>query len=98
MRLSRLRKIARLLERDFVLKYKSLRELPNSERHYGDCSSDKRIRVRLKQRNRNVDLADSTVLHTLCHEFAHLACWEHGAKHRAILRLMLRRAKELIDN
>lgn len=87
-----LKAIAKILADDFKVKYNSVTELPNTEEHLGQCDLNKNIAIRLKQYKRNKELKPMTVMDTLCHEMAHILFFEHGKKHRAVVRLMLKRA------
>jgi len=53
-----------------------LRVLPKTAAHFGDCSENGLIRLRLRRASGR-RLEPYNILDTLAHELAHLSFWEH---------------------
>lgn len=96
MTIKEVKRITKILAKDFGVKVRRVYEMPNTDRRFGLCSDDKSIGIRILKYKSSKVLKNSTILDTICHELAHLVVWNHGRKHRTVLRLMLCRAYELM--
>lgn len=63
-------------------------EFDNKIDHHGDCTYDGNINVRITHKDQKKLLAWKTIFDTLCHELAHLICFQHKQQHRNFLIAM----------
>ena len=81
---------ARRIAGHFRLLYRAIvAERPSVTGHYGICYEDGLIKIRLQHATRRTPLKYSSLVHTLCHELAHLQHFDHGAGFRAFLARIL---------
>ena len=77
--LSKIRKQGKRIARRFRLKYIDITtEHPLVRARYGSCDEDKVIRIRLHNLRDGKFLKYRNLVHTLCHELAHLKHMDHG--------------------
>ena len=77
--MKRLRADAARIAGEFGLRYRAIEsERPGVNGHYGLCTSDGLIRIRLRHAVSNRPLKYSSLVNTLCHELAHLKHFNHG--------------------
>lgn len=77
--LSKIRKDARRIAKRFKLKYLDITtEHPNVRSRYGSCDEDRIIRLRLYNLKSGRFLKYPFIVHTLCHEMAHLKHMNHS--------------------
>lgn len=88
MTLREIKKVARIINKRFSFKALSIKELPNTRCDQGECCQDGHIMLRLKQYKKNKPLARRTVIHTLCHELAHLQYFDHNKGHEELTQLI----------
>ena len=62
--------------------------------HYGVCSRDGRIRIRLRHAKTGRVLKYSSLVNTLCHELAHLRHFHHGELFKRFYFRLLRWARK----
>jgi hypothetical protein len=94
--LSRLRRDARILAREFALPLRALEaERPQVRRRYGICFADGRIRIRLRHVKTRELLRYSSLVDTLCHELAHLRHMNHGLRFQSFYRRILAYARRV---
>ena len=77
--MTRLRADAARIAAAFGLRYRAIEsERPGVNGHYGLCTSDGLIRIRLRHATTGRPLKYSSLVATLCHELAHLKHFNHG--------------------
>ena len=77
--MTRLRGDAVRIAGAFGLRYRAIEsERPGVNGHYGLCTSDGLIRIRLRHATTGRPLKYSSLVATLCHELAHLKHFNHG--------------------
>jgi predicted metal-dependent hydrolase len=88
--LARLARDAERIALRFELRYRAIEaERANVRSRYGLCTSDGRIKIRLRHAATGRALKYSSLVNTLCHELAHLRHFDHGPRFRALyLRLL----------
>jgi predicted metal-dependent hydrolase len=88
--MTRLRADASRIAREFGLRYRAIEpERPGVNGHYGLCTSDGLIRIRLRHAVSGRPLKYSSLVSTLCHELAHLKHFNHGPIFRAFNQKLL---------
>ncbi len=88
--MTRLRADASRIAREFGLRYRAIEsERPGVNGHYGLCTSDGLIRIRLRHASSGRPLKYSSLVNTLCHELAHLKHFNHGPLFRAFNQKLL---------
>ncbi len=88
--MTRLRADASRIAREFGLRYRVIEsERPGVNGHYGLCTSDGVIRIRLRHATSGRPLKYSILVSTLCHELAHLKHFNHGPLFRAFNQKLL---------
>ena len=79
----------------FGLEYRSLEaERSNVKSRYGICFDDRSIKIRLHHARTGEPLRYSSLVNTLCHEFAHLRHFNHGPSFKAFYLQLLEWARE----
>lgn len=79
--MARLRADAARIASEFGLRYSAIEsERPGVNGHYGLCTSDGQIRIRLRHATSQRPLKYSSLVNTLCHELAHLKHFNHGQR------------------
>ena len=77
--LAKLRRDAQRISKYFSLRYLDIDvEPPKVRRRYGSCDEDRRIRVRLHNLRTGRFLQYQNLVHTLCHELAHVKHLNHS--------------------
>ncbi len=88
--MTRLRADASRIAREFGLRYRVIEsERPGVNGHYGLCTSDGLIRIRLRHATSGRPLKYSSLVNTLCHELAHLKHFNHGPVFQAFNQKLL---------
>jgi len=88
--MGRLREDAGRIAREFGLRYRAIEsERPGVNGHYGLCTSDGLIRIRLRHATSGRPLKYSSLVNTLCHELAHLKHFNHGPLFQAFNQKLL---------
>ena len=88
--MTRLRRDAERIAGEFDLRYRAIEaERPGINGHYGICTSDAVIRIRLRHATHSRALKYSSLVSTLCHELAHLRHFNHGPLFRAFYLKLL---------
>ena len=83
-----------MLAERFGLAWRAIEaERPNVRRRYGVCYSDGTIRIRLRHAVTGEPLKYSSLVHTLCHELAHLRHLNHGQRFWRLYRRILAYAR-----
>ncbi|MFP6623990.1 MAG: YgjP-like metallopeptidase domain-containing protein [Myxococcota bacterium] len=79
----------------FGLEYQSLdAERANVKSRYGVCFDDRTIKIRLHHALTGEPLRYSSLVNTLCHEFAHLRHFNHGPRFKAFYLQLLEWSRE----
>lgn len=92
--MTRLRRDAARIAAEFGLRYRLIEsERPGVNGHYGLCTSDGRIRIRLRHATSGRPLKYSSLVNTLCHELAHLKHFNHGPIFQAFYQRLLEWAR-----
>lgn len=92
--LLKIKKDGRRIAKRFKLKYLDITtESPRASR-FGSCDSTKTIRIRLHNRRNGRFLTYPHLVHTLCHEIAHLKHMNHSKKFKELNQNILGWAKE----
>ncbi len=77
--MKQLRADAERIAGEFGLRYQAIEaERVGVNGHYGLCTSDGLIRIRLRHATTGRPLKYSSLVNTLCHELAHLKHFNHG--------------------
>lgn len=77
--MTRLRSDAARIAVEHGLRYRAIEsERPGVNGHYGLCTSDGQIKIRLRHASTGRPLKYSSLVNTLCHELAHLKHFNHG--------------------
>jgi predicted metal-dependent hydrolase len=93
--LSKIRKDARRIAKRFKLRYLALEPEPKRIRsRYGSCDHKKVIRIRLHTARDGRFLQYPNLIHTLCHELAHLRHMDHGRNFKVLNQKILNWAKD----
>ena len=93
--LIKLKKDARRIAKRFKLRYLEIaKEDPWVRGHFGSCDDEGRIRIRLNNLRNGRFLTYPHLIHTLCHEMAHLKYMDHGKDFKYLNREILSWAKE----
>ena len=88
--MARLRHDAERIAGEFDLRYRAIEaERPGVNGHYGICTSDAVIRIRLRHATHSRPLKYSSLVSTLCHELAHLRHFNHGPLFQAFYLKLL---------
>ena len=88
--MGRLRADAARIAGEFGLRYRAIEsERPGVNGHYGLCTSDGLIRIRLRHATSGRALKYSSLVNTLCHELAHLRHFNHGPLFQAFYLKLL---------
>jgi len=88
--MTRLRADAARIAGEFRLRYRAIEsERPGVNGHYGLCTSDGLIRIRLRHATSGRPLKYSSLVNTLCHELAHLKHFNHGPAFQAFNQKLL---------
>ena len=88
--MARLRRDAERIAGEFDLRYRAIEaERPGVNGHYGLCTSDAVIRIRLRHATHRRALKYSSLVSTLCHELAHLRHFTHGPAFQAFYLKLL---------
>jgi len=88
--MARLRRDAGRVAGEFGLRYRAIEaERPGVNGHYGLCTSDAVIRIRLRHATTVQALKYSSLVSTLCHELAHLRHFNHGPLFQAFYLKLL---------
>lgn len=88
--MARLRADAARIASEFGLRYSAIEsERPGVNGHYGLCTSDGQIRIRLRHATSQRPLKYSSLVNTLCHELAHLKHFNHGPMFQAFNQKLL---------
>jgi predicted metal-dependent hydrolase len=92
--MTRLRADAARIAQEFGLRYRAIEsERPGVNGHYGLCTSDGLIRIRLRHASSGRPLKYSSLVNTLCHELAHLKHFHHGPIFQAFNQKLLEWAR-----
>lgn len=92
--MTRLRGDAARIAAEFGLRYRVIAsERPGVNGHYGLCTSDGLIRIRLRHATSGRPLKYSSLVNTLCHELAHLKHFNHGPLFQAFYLKLLEWAR-----
>ena len=92
--MTRLRADAARIAGQFRLRYRAIEsERPGVNGHYGLCTSDGLIRIRLRHATSGRPLKYSSLVNTLCHELAHLKHFNHGPAFQAFSQMLLEWAR-----
>lgn len=92
--LSKIKRDARRIAKRFKLRYLDITtEGPRATR-FGSCDSTKTIRIRLQNRRDGRFLTYPHLMHTLCHEIAHLKHMDHSKNFKELNQSILNWAKE----
>jgi len=92
--LTRLRAIAAHLTEQFRLRPSTVdAEDDGIVAHYGICTADGRIRIRLRHATTGRLLKESSLVDTLCHELAHLRYFDHSLRFRRFHERILAEAR-----
>jgi len=92
--MARLRADAARIAARFGLRYRAIEsERPGVNGHYGLCTSDGLIRIRLRHATTGRPLKYSSLVATLCHELAHLKHFNHGPLFQAFNQRLLEWAR-----
>jgi predicted metal-dependent hydrolase len=92
--MTRLRADAARIAQEFGLRYRAIEsERPGVNGHYGLCTSDGLIRIRLRHASSGRPLKYSSLVNTLCHELAHLKHFNHGPIFQAFNQKLLEWAR-----
>ncbi len=93
--LSKLRKDARKIARKFKLKLRKLElEHPRVRSRFGRCDESKTIRLRLHRLKDRNWISYPHLIHTLCHELAHLKFMNHSNEFKKFNKSILLWAKK----
>ncbi len=93
--LAKIRKDGRRIAKRFRLKYLDIRtEHPRVRSRYGSCDEDKIIRIRLNNLKNGRFLKYWNLVHTLCHELAHLKYMNHDKNFIKLNKSILKWAKD----
>jgi len=88
--MTRLRADSARIAGEFGLRYRAIEsERPGVNGHYGLCTSDGLIRIRLRHATSGRLLKYSSLVNTLCHELAHLKHFHHGPLFQAFDQKLL---------
>ena len=78
----------------FQLTYRAIvAEEPRVTAHYGICTADGLIKIRLRHASRGTPLKYSSLVNTLCHELAHRRYFDHKERFRAFYAELLEWAR-----
>lgn len=92
--MTRLRGDGARIAAEFGLRYRAIEsQRPGVNGHYGLCTSDGSIRIRLRHATSGRPLKYSSLVSTLCHELAHLKHFNHGPLFRAFNEKLLEWAR-----
>lgn len=92
--LAKIKKDAKRIAKRFKLKYLSLdKEHPLVTSRYGSCDENRKIRLRLNNLSNGSFLTYPVLIHTLCHEMAHLKHMNHGKEFKHLNQKILSWAK-----
>jgi predicted metal-dependent hydrolase len=92
--LSKLRRDARRISKRFHLRYLDVITEPMGVRdRYGSCDGDRVIRIRLHRLRDGKFFKYWNLIHTLCHEMAHLKHMDHSKNFKELNRQILSWAK-----
>ncbi|MCB0307980.1 MAG: M48 family metallopeptidase [Bdellovibrionales bacterium] len=92
--LSRIRKDARRIAKRFNLRYLEIAPEGPRAKRFGSCDSTKTIRIRLQNLRDGAFLSYPHLVHTLCHEMAHLKHMNHGRHFKDLNTEILSWARE----
>jgi len=93
--LAMIRRDAKRISKSFRLKYLAVeKELPQVRRRFGSCDESKLIRIRLHKLRDGRFLTYPHLIHTLCHEMAHLKFMDHGKEFKNLNSEILDWAKQ----
>ena len=93
--LIKIRKDARRIAKRFKLKrFDITTESPRVRCRYGSCDEDRVIRLRLYNLRNGRFLKYHNLVHTLCHEMAHLKHMNHGKDFKKLNETILSWAKQ----
>lgn len=82
--LSKIRKDGRKIAKRFKLKYLEITTERAGVTRFGSCDSTKTIRIRLHNRRDGRFLTYPHLIHTLCHEMAHLKFMDHSMNFKGL--------------
>jgi predicted metal-dependent hydrolase len=92
--LERLRTMAGMLAAHFGIHFSSVdAEAEGVVGHYGICTADGRIRIRMRHAKTGRLLKESSLVDTLCHELAHLKHLDHSPRFRRFYDRVLAEAR-----
>ena len=92
--MAQLRADAARIAGEFRLRFRAIEsERPGVNGHYGLCTSDGLIRIRLRHATTGRPLKYSSLVNTLCHELAHLKHFNHGPLFQAFNQKLLEWAR-----
>ncbi len=93
--LAKIKKDARKIAKRFRLRYLDIMpEAPGVRDRYGSCDEDRLIRIRLHRLRDGRFLRYWNLIHTLCHELAHIKYMDHGKNFKRLNEDILGWAKE----
>jgi len=93
--LTKIKKDGRRIAKRFKLKYLDIMtEYPQVRSRFGSCDEDKLIRLRLHNLKTGKFLKYKNLVHTLCHELAHVRFMDHGRDFRKLNQEILQFARE----
>src|SRR5262249_40348926 len=94
--LAKIKKHGRRIAKRFKLKYLDITtEHPRVRSRFGSCDEDKMIRLRLHNLKTGKFLKYKNLVHTLCHELAHLKHMDHGKDFKRLNEEILLWAREM---
>lgn len=92
--LAKIRLDARRISKRFKLRYLDVTtELPDVRDRFGSCDEDKIIRIRLCKLRDGKFIKYWNLIHTLCHELAHLKYMNHRKDFKELNKTILSWAK-----
>src|SRR6266446_9425945 len=93
--LAKIKRDAYRIAKRFRLRYLEITtEHPRVRARYGSCDEDKVIRIRLHNLRTGRFLKYWNLVHTLCHEMAHLKYMDHGNKFKQLNQKILAWARQ----